>query len=112
MTPEQFTYWLKGFFEISNSAELSEVQVSIIKDHLDLVFKKVTPNRNNDATYCNNIGFPSKKVSYGESHDGATAIDKPLHSDGYGLQGLHGYIPYPPHYLNEKDQLLEVQISC
>lgn len=45
MTPENFTYWLQGFFEISDSNNLSETQVQIIKDHLDLVFDKKTPNR-------------------------------------------------------------------
>lgn len=45
MTTENFTYWLKGFFEISDSNNLTEKQVQIIKDHLDLVFNKVTPDR-------------------------------------------------------------------
>ena len=45
MTPEQFIYWQKGFFEISESNSLSEKQVQIIKDHLDLCFNKVTPDR-------------------------------------------------------------------
>jgi hypothetical protein len=43
MTPENFTYWLKGYFEISKSRELSPEQVEEIKNHLDLVFEKVTP---------------------------------------------------------------------
>lgn len=45
MTPEQFTYWLKGFFEISEVDTLSAKQVTIIDDHLQLVFDKQTPNR-------------------------------------------------------------------
>lgn len=45
MTPEQFTYWLQGYFEISDSNMLSHKQVQIIKDHLALVFNKVTPDR-------------------------------------------------------------------
>jgi hypothetical protein len=45
MTPENFTYWLQGFFEISDAKKLDETQVQIIKDHLDLVFNKVTPDR-------------------------------------------------------------------
>jgi hypothetical protein len=43
MSPEQFTYWLNGFFEISDTNNLSEKQVQIIRDHLNLVFNKVTP---------------------------------------------------------------------
>jgi hypothetical protein len=45
MTPENFTYWLKGFFEISGVTYLSEAQTQVVKDHLDLVFQKVTPDR-------------------------------------------------------------------
>jgi hypothetical protein len=45
MTPEQFAYWLKGFFEISEYETLSTKQIKIIKDHLDLVFNKQTPDR-------------------------------------------------------------------
>jgi len=44
MTPEQFVYWLQGFFEIQESTTLSRKQVQIINDHLQLVFNKVTPN--------------------------------------------------------------------
>lgn len=46
MTTEQFTYWLQGFFEISNAKTLDAKQVQIIKDHLNLVFNKQTPDRN------------------------------------------------------------------
>ena len=46
MTPENFTYWLQGFIEISNPKVISEEQTQIIKDHLNLVFKKETPNTN------------------------------------------------------------------
>lgn len=50
MTPEQFTYWLNGFFEISDTDNLNDKQVRIIRDHLDLVFNKVTPNRQIEKT--------------------------------------------------------------
>ena len=46
MDSKDFTYWLQGFFEISDAKKLDEKQVQIIKDHLGLVFNKVTPNRN------------------------------------------------------------------
>ena len=46
MDSKEFTYWLQGFFEISDAKKLDEKQVQIIKDHLALVFNKVTPNRN------------------------------------------------------------------
>lgn len=43
MTSEQFVYWLQGYFEISKDKTLDESQIQIIKDHLSLVFNKVTP---------------------------------------------------------------------
>lgn len=45
MTSDDFTMWLQGFFEIRNSNEgLTPEQVRIIRDHLALVFNKVTPD--------------------------------------------------------------------
>jgi hypothetical protein len=45
MTPEQFVYWLQGFMEIADPEALSTRQIDTIRDHLDLVLNKVTPNR-------------------------------------------------------------------
>lgn len=42
MTPEQFCYWLNGFGELSPDAPTAE-QWKAIKEHLALVFTKVTP---------------------------------------------------------------------
>jgi hypothetical protein len=41
----QFCYWLQGYFEITYIPDLTREQVEVIKDHLELVFNKVTPNR-------------------------------------------------------------------
>lgn len=46
MSSNDFTTWLQGFFEISEANSLTEKQVRIIKDHLALVFIKITPDRN------------------------------------------------------------------
>ncbi len=52
MTPENFCYWLRGYFELNELStthncleQLSLQQVNVIKDHLNLVFKKETPER-------------------------------------------------------------------
>lgn len=42
MTPEQFTYWLQGFVELHGEMP-SEAQWKSIKEHLQTVFAKVTP---------------------------------------------------------------------
>lgn len=48
MNHETFCYWLQGFFELSGNKKLTQKQVQIIKDHLALVFTKVTPDRSKD----------------------------------------------------------------
>lgn len=42
MTSEQFVYWFQGFVEL-DGAEPTPEQWQSIKDHLQTVFKKVTP---------------------------------------------------------------------
>ncbi len=47
MSPENFVYWLNGFFELCGGdrvATLTQDQVSMIRDHLALVLKKETPS--------------------------------------------------------------------
>jgi hypothetical protein len=44
MTAEQFTYWLQGFIETADPKFIDERQTQIIKEHLKLVFNKVTPS--------------------------------------------------------------------
>jgi len=51
MSPEQFTFWLNGFFEISDTNNLSEKQVQIIRDHLNLVFNKVTSKSSKSSNF-------------------------------------------------------------
>jgi hypothetical protein len=43
MTPEQFAYWLHGFVELGKGAAPTAEQWKSIREHLDTVFKKVTP---------------------------------------------------------------------
>ena len=45
MNAEQFAMWLHGFFEISGADDLDTHQTAIVKDHLALLFDKVTPDR-------------------------------------------------------------------
>lgn len=56
MTPENFVYWLQGYFELNDAAGpgissimpgkldfLKPDQLQVIKDHLKLVLEKKTP---------------------------------------------------------------------
>lgn len=45
MNSTDFTYWLQGFVELSDTDTISEKQWLMIKDHLKLVFNKKTPDR-------------------------------------------------------------------
>lgn len=42
LTPEQFAYWLQGYAEISGATAPTSEQWVVIKEHLNLVFHKVT----------------------------------------------------------------------
>jgi len=46
MNAQEFCYWLQGKLEIDGEPKaLTKEQMQIIKDHLQLVFTKVTPDR-------------------------------------------------------------------
>lgn len=43
MTPEQFVYWLQGFFEMQPDLNsLTPYQVAMLRDHLGKVFNRET----------------------------------------------------------------------
>jgi hypothetical protein len=42
----QFVYWLQGALELGQQKALSEEQVKIVQDHINLVLRKVTPGYN------------------------------------------------------------------
>lgn len=51
MTPENFCYWLRGYIELTGGdATMTPNQVKIVKDHLDLVMTKVTPEVKDSGT--------------------------------------------------------------
>ena len=53
MNADNFCYWLQGYLELTDSKDLDANQVDIIKDHLELVFNKVTPYRHVEyPVYC------------------------------------------------------------
>lgn len=68
MTPENFCYWLQGYFEISHTKTLNAMQIQVVQDHLNLIFDKVTPDR---GTFLTKFGIihnpdynPPKEVGY------------------------------------------------
>ena len=43
MNEREFCYWLQGLFEVGRVETLDATQVAMVKDHLKLVFTKMTP---------------------------------------------------------------------
>lgn len=65
MTPQDFCYWLQGYFEISNNVTLTQGQVKQIKKHLKLVFyHHIDPKEPGDQQVSQDIhdGIPSGEV--------------------------------------------------
>lgn len=42
MNSNEFCRWLQGFFEMADPKTLNEKQLQVIREHLQLVFTKVT----------------------------------------------------------------------
>lgn len=48
MTSRDFVYWFQGFLEISNTKEINEDQLKIVRNHLTMVFKhEIDPSMGN-----------------------------------------------------------------
>lgn len=49
MRSRDFAYWMQGFFEISDSDDVTPEQIRIIKKHLNLVFiHEIDPSMGNE----------------------------------------------------------------
>ena len=48
MTPLELLIWLHGYLEISDPKTIGEKETQIIKDHLNQMFEKQTPDRNEE----------------------------------------------------------------
>jgi len=42
MSPQDFCYWLQGVLEVTKPEQLDKEQLAMVREHLDLVFTKVT----------------------------------------------------------------------
>ena len=43
MNEREFCYWLQGLFEVGGLESLDAAKTKVVRDHLALVFNKVTP---------------------------------------------------------------------
>jgi hypothetical protein len=91
MTPDSFCYWLKGFVELGEPVTLSKKQLQIVKDHLDLVFDKKTPDRSSPTLTPFIIpsydglseGFNADKETFSMDQNSVSYTDTPLVSYSY-----------------------------
>ena len=91
MTAENFCYWLNGYLELTNNSVYSGLttpQLQIVKDHLDLVFNKVTPKRELDLGIFDFI--PDHNPAYSPPKQ-PTYCDKIAAEVGYKFVGAGGY---------------------
>lgn len=66
MTPQNFAYWLQGYFELSTAKTLDMNQVRVIRNHLNLVKKCLAEPQ----TPGQSPGFPSWPTSQPTTGDG------------------------------------------
>ncbi len=86
MESTEFCYWLTGFFELSESdVTLTKKQVTIIKDHLALVFEKVTPDRSAPAPKGLDATSTSKRVKINMN----SILEKKQEPEGLSLKPEH-----------------------
>jgi len=51
MNSIDFCFWLQGYFEVSDAKELTPSQTTIVKNHLNLVFRhEIDPLRDEQTT--------------------------------------------------------------
>jgi hypothetical protein len=86
MTEQQFVYWLQGFAELTEQPPSAE-QWKSIREHLAMVFKKVTPPVNLS------VKVPDLKDSQ--------AIKDMLEKARQHRVAEAARIPYQPHFLEQ-----------
>ncbi len=86
MTPEQFTYWLNGFAELTSDTPPTAAQWKSICEHLATVFNKVTPPFKTAPANRETISEINKRL-FRELH--------PTGWPGYRPDGLPNQLPQP-----------------
>lgn len=110
MTSRDFAYWLQGFFEISETDQLTERQVKMIKAHLNLVFKhEIDPSNLDGKTEV-------QKQEYFEIHRGKKDEDPFTIGKDYDGDIDTTIKPFPvPMKLGGYEEIVDpyrVQLNC
>lgn len=71
MNAEQFLYWIRGYFEITQPSTINEKETKVIKEHLDRVFNAEPTTFNpgkvlyrNDSMKFENLQNTSTNIVY------------------------------------------------
>ncbi len=96
MSPENFAYWLNGYFEVLEAGgdaadELTPEQVACIKDHLALVLTKRTPERGKKKKKAKQTVVAKDGITLRELADGTKtkATDILMKLLSMGMTGVH-----------------------
>lgn len=88
MNAENFCFWLHGWFELQEPKTITPEQLQEIKNHLDLVFNKVTPvipkalrTTLEETTYCSSTPKSRKEPDLGPWTGGITSWNPPVELD-------------------------------
>jgi hypothetical protein len=74
MTSRDFAFWLQGFFEISETTQLTVKQTEIVKKHLSLVFiHEIDPSMSDD---------PAHQQHLNDVHNGANTQSPHFMTEG------------------------------
>ena len=99
MRTDDFCYWLQGYAELCGERP-SEIQWDMIKEHLQLVFKKET-KLNVNMNYCGNLKFDG--VDYPSEYviPQVTGIEEFQKYNFSGFRYKTGEVNVPPLDLNQ-----------
>lgn len=98
MNAENFAYWLQGFFELADTDDLTKEQVQMIKDHLAIVFMKITPDQKQKK-----FKKKGKKV-LSELADALPTIKSPSVFPGSNIDEIRRYIEESVRKKQQEDE--------
>lgn len=73
MTSRDFAYWLQGFFEVSNAETITKKQTTMIKKHLNLVFKHEIDSSMGDEKHQQELNSIRNQFSFPKTEEEAIA---------------------------------------
>lgn len=102
MTPESFCYWLQGFFELQNPKTITPEQVAVIKEHLALVFTKVTQLSVDDESLKSQAkSYPTTRIKI------STNVGERIHKQAKALADMKEGETNATNYENTQNPNLE-----